>query len=44
MCIRDRDNIIRERVFVPTDKQISAELHPNSLPGEMGGPGPVMAK
>lgn len=38
------DNIIRERVFVPTDKQISAELHPNSLPGEMGGPGPVMAK
>jgi peptide/nickel transport system substrate-binding protein len=38
------DNIIRERVFVPADKQIDAELHPNSLPGEMGGPGPVMAK
>ena len=37
------DNIIRERVFVPTDKQIGAELHPNTLPGELGGAGPVAA-
>lgn len=37
------DNIIRERVFVPTDKQIGAELHPNTLPGEPGAPGPVAA-
>jgi peptide/nickel transport system substrate-binding protein len=35
------DNIIRERVFVPKDKQIAAELHPNTLagaPGDKGGP------
>ena len=38
------DNIIRERVFVPADKQIDAELHPDTLPGELGGAGPVMAK
>lgn len=38
------DNIIRERVFVPTDKQIDAELHPASLPGELGGAGPVTVK
>lgn len=38
------DNIIRERVFVPKDKQISAELHPNSLPGEVGGAGPILSK
>lgn len=37
------DNIIRERVFVPTDKQIGAELHPNTLPGEPGAPGPMAA-
>lgn len=37
------DNIIRERVFVPTDKQIGAELHPNTLPGEPGSAGPVSA-
>ena len=37
------DNIIRERVFVPTDKQIGAELHPNTLPGKPGDPGPVTA-
>ncbi len=30
------DNIIRERVFVPADKQIDAELHPNTLPGAPG--------
>jgi peptide/nickel transport system substrate-binding protein len=35
------DNIIRERVFVPTDKQIGAELHPNTLPGAPGSAGPV---
>lgn len=35
------DNIIRERVFVPEDKQIDAELHPDTLPGKPGDPGPV---
>lgn len=35
------DNIIRERVYVPEDRQIDAELHPKTLPGELGGPGPV---
>ena len=33
------DNIIRERVFVATDKQIGAELHPQTLPGKPGDPG-----
>ena len=37
------DNIIRERVFVPKDKQINAELHPNTLPGKPGDPGPIAA-
>lgn len=37
------DNIIRERVFVPKDKQINAELHPNTLPGKPGDPGPIPA-
>lgn len=37
------DNIIRERVFVPADAQIGAELHPQALPGAPGAPGPVMA-
>ncbi len=35
------DNIIRERLWVPADKQSTAELHPNTLPGEPGGAGPV---
>jgi len=35
------DNIIRERVFVPEDKQIDAELHPDTLPGAPGDKGPV---
>jgi len=36
------DNIIRERVFVPTDKQQNLELHPKTLPGAPGvGNGPV---
>jgi peptide/nickel transport system substrate-binding protein len=30
------DNIIRERVFVPKDKQGNYELHPQTLPGEPG--------
>jgi len=34
------DNIIRERVFVPADKQQSLELHPNTLPGAPGSAGP----
>lgn len=37
------DNIIRERVFVPKDKQINAELHPNTLPGKPGDAGPISA-
>ena len=36
------DNIIRERVFVPKDKQSTFELHPDTLPGAPGvGNGPV---
>ena len=35
------DNIIRERVFVPADKQQGYELHPNTLPGAPGSAGPV---
>jgi peptide/nickel transport system substrate-binding protein len=36
------DNIIRERVFVPKDKQQTYELHPKTLPGAPGiGNGPV---
>ncbi len=30
------DNIIRERVFVPADKQSDNELHPETLPGAPG--------
>jgi peptide/nickel transport system substrate-binding protein len=37
------DNIIRERVWVAADKQIGAELHPNTLPGAPGTAGPVTA-
>jgi len=37
------DNIIRERVFVPADKQIDAELHPDTLPGAPGSAGPIAA-
>ncbi len=37
------DNIMRERVYVPADKQIGAELHPNTLPGAPGSAGPVTA-
>jgi peptide/nickel transport system substrate-binding protein len=35
------DNIIRERVFVPTDRQGSYELHPQTLPGAPGSAGPM---
>jgi len=36
------DNIFRERVFVPKDKQQNYELHPKTLPGAPGlGNGPV---
>ncbi|MEO5806403.1 ABC transporter substrate-binding protein [Devosia sp.] len=36
------DNIIRERVFVPADKQSDFELHKDTLPGEPGlDKGPV---
>lgn len=37
------DNIIRERVFVPKDQQINAELFPNTLPGKPGDAGPISA-
>ncbi|MGV8854454.1 MAG: ABC transporter substrate-binding protein [Devosia sp.] len=33
------DNIIRERVFVPEDKQGNYELHPETLPGAPGSDG-----
>ncbi|MDB5539480.1 MAG: periplasmic alpha-galactoside-binding protein [Devosia sp.] len=33
------DNIIRERVYVPADKQQNYELHPNTLPGAPGSAG-----
>jgi peptide/nickel transport system substrate-binding protein len=35
------DNLMRERMYVPTDKQQPYELFPNSLPGKPGDPGPV---
>ena len=35
------DNIIRERVFVPEDKQCDYELHPETLPGAPGSAGAV---
>ena len=36
------DNIIRERVYVPEDKQAGLELYPKTLPGAPGvGNGPV---
>ncbi len=37
------DNIIRERVFVPKDKQLDVELHPDTLPGKPGEAGPITA-
>ena len=36
------DNIYRERVWVAEDKQIDAELHPDTLPGPLGS-GPMAA-
>ena len=35
------DTIMRERMFVPTDKQADVELEPDTLPGKPGDPGPV---
>jgi peptide/nickel transport system substrate-binding protein len=36
------DSIIRERVYVPTDKQSDFELHPDTLPAAPGiGNGPI---
>ncbi len=37
------DSIMRERVFVPEDRQQDLELHPETLPGAPGGEGPVSA-
>jgi peptide/nickel transport system substrate-binding protein len=35
------DSIMRERMYVPTDLQPGLELHPGTLPGAPGSPGPV---
>jgi peptide/nickel transport system substrate-binding protein len=35
------DNIIRERVYVPQDKQQDYELHAQTLPGQPGSSGPM---
>lgn len=36
------DNVIRERLYVPADKQTTNELHPNTLPNTPGvGNGPI---
>lgn len=35
------DSIIRERLFVPAADQPGNELHPQTLPGEPGGSGPI---
>jgi len=35
------DTIIRERVFVPADKQAKFELQPGKLPGKPGDAGPM---
>jgi peptide/nickel transport system substrate-binding protein len=35
------DNIIRERVYVPEEDQADLELHPETLPDEPGGNGPI---
>jgi peptide/nickel transport system substrate-binding protein len=36
------DSVIRERLYVPADKQSTNELHPNTLPGAPGiGNGPI---
>ncbi|WP_245904810.1 ABC transporter substrate-binding protein [Pseudoroseicyclus aestuarii] len=37
------DSVIRERLFVPEEDQIGAELYEGALPGEPGGEGPVTA-
>jgi peptide/nickel transport system substrate-binding protein len=37
------DNIFRERVYVPEDRQQDLELHPDMLPGAPGSAGPVGA-
>ena len=36
------DSIMRERIYVPADKQGDYELHPNSLPGAPGSDGPIL--
>ena len=35
------DSLMRERMFVPADKQQDYEQFKNSLPGAPGAPGPV---
>ena len=35
------DSIMRERIFVPTDKQQDYELFPQTLPGAPGAPSPA---
>ncbi len=35
------DSVIRERLYVPKDKQANFELHPQTLPGAPGSAGPI---
>lgn len=35
------DSVMRERLFVPADKQSDNEVYPQMLPGEPGGDGPA---
>jgi peptide/nickel transport system substrate-binding protein len=35
------DSVIRERLYVPTDRQADHELHPETIPGPPGSGGPV---
>jgi peptide/nickel transport system substrate-binding protein len=35
------DSVIRERLYVPTDRQADHELHPETIPGTPGSAGPV---
>lgn len=38
------DSLMRERLFTALDSQLDAQLHPQTLPGSPGAPGPVTAR
>lgn len=38
------DSLMRERLFTVADRQLDAQLHPQTLPGMPGSSGPVSAK